>query len=128
MKWQLTLLFMGGGVGTLMRYALGEWVRRVSGLGFPLGTLTINVVGCVLIGFLAAAWAAPSPIREEYRVAILVGVLGGFTTFSTFGLETIRLAQGGHVAAAGLYVVLSNVLGVAGAWAGWRAAGMMYGA
>lgn len=86
---KLVLIFVGSGLGGVLRYALGGWGQRPADGRFPLGTLIVNVSGCLLIRFLTAAFAGRVLIREEYRVALLIGVLGGYTTFSTFGLETL---------------------------------------
>lgn len=125
---KLVLIFIGAGVGGVMRYAIGGWVQGASGPTFPLGTLVVNVSGCLAVGFLAGAFTGPVLIREEYRIALLVGLLGGFTTFSTFGKETMALAGDREWALAGLNVVLSVVLGLAGVWAGTRLAEWIYGA
>ena len=87
--YKLVLIFFGSGVGGMLRYALGGWVQRLADGRLPLGTLIVNLSGCLLIGFLTAAFSGRVLIREEYRVALLIGVLGGYTTFSTFGLETL---------------------------------------
>jgi CrcB protein len=125
--WRLALLFVGGGCGTLLRYWIAGWTQRTAGAAFPIGTLTVNIVGCLLIGFLASLLTGPALIREEYRVAILVGILGGFTTFSTFSHETVKLTDNGQFALAALNVLLSNTLGLAAAWLGGRTAVMIYG-
>ncbi len=129
MMFRLTLIFLAGGCGSVLRYGLSGWVQRLGGnSSFPTGTLVVNVVGCVAIGFLAALFTGPMLIREEYRLAILVGLLGGFTTFSTFGYETVALTNSGQWGFAALNVVLSNGLGLAAAWMGARAAVALYGA
>jgi CrcB protein len=85
---------------------------------FPLGTLLVNVSGCLGIGFLVSAFAGPWPIREELRLAILVGGFGGYTTFSALGRETWVLFQQGEWVRAGLYMALTNVLGLLAVAAG----------
>lgn len=117
---KLLLVFLGSGVGGVLRYAVGGWVqRRLSGL-FPLGTLVVNLTGCVLIGFLSAALAGRWLVREEHRVALLVGVLGGYTTFSTFGWETFALLNDGQMGRAAGNAALSVVGGLAAVWIGYR--------
>lgn len=103
------LIAIGGGLGSVLRYWLHGWVQRWVGVGFPWGTMAVNVLGCLLLGCLAAAFGTHSQIREEYRLGLTVGVLGGFTTFSTFGLETFKLAEQGAVGLA-----LLNMLGSCG--------------
>lgn len=113
-------MFIGSGVGGVLRYGLSGLVHRVSGEGFPSGTLVVNVSGCLAIGFLAAAFDGPLPMREEHRIAILVGLLGGFTTFSAFGRETLALAEDRQWISAGANVLLSVSLGLTAVWAGAR--------
>lgn len=120
------LVFAGAGGGGLLRYWLGLLVQGWWGKGFPLGTLTVNLTGCLAIGFLGAAWYGPTPVRDEIRLLVLVGVLGGYTTFSSFGRETILLAQAGEWLQVGLYVGLSVVVGVLCVWLGAAAAMMLY--
>lgn len=122
----MTLIFLGAGVGGVCRALLGPWVQSVSGTGFPLGTLVVNVSGCFAAGFLAAMFAGHVPVRAEYREAILVGVLGGFTTFSAFARETMVLGEERRAALAAANVVLSVALGLIGAWAGARLAGRLW--
>jgi CrcB protein len=119
---KLLLSFLAGGSGSLARYLLGDWVQRQETESFPLGTLIVNVLGCLLIGFLAAAFSGRILIREEYRVMITVGFIGSFTTFSTFGLETFTLLDDGQVPRAMTNVVLSVGLGLLAVWLGYRLA------
>ena len=108
---RILLIFLAGGCGCLLRYGVSGWVQRLGRSSFPVGTLAVNVVGCVLIGFLASLLTGPVLIREAYRLAILIGLLGGFTTFSTFGYETMALLRDRELLAAGAYVGLHLVLG-----------------
>jgi CrcB protein len=103
-----------------MRYALQGCVQRLAGGSFPAGTLAVNVLGCFAVGALSAAFAGPTLVRDEYRIGLTVGVLGGFTTFSTFGLETFNLAAIGESRFAWTNVLLSCGLGVAAVWLGYR--------
>jgi CrcB protein len=124
-KW--LLIAAGGALGSLLRYALQGWVQRLAGGSFPAGTLAVNMIGCLLIGFLAAAFTGPLLIREEYRIGLTVGILGGFTTFSTFGLETFMLANEGQWKYALLNVVLNCAVGFVAVWLGYRAAQRWFG-
>jgi len=110
-----------------MRYSVAGWAQRLSNGSFPLGTLTVNVIGCAAIGFLAPLLTGPVLIREEYRLAVLVGLLGGFTTFSTYGWETISLADDGQRWLAVVNILACNLLGLAAAWAAARLATTIYG-
>jgi CrcB protein len=112
------LVFFGGGAGAVCRHFVGQAVRQnLPDTHLFLGTMTCNVSGCLVIGF-AAALAAGSPVAENpfFRHFLLVGFLGGYTTFSTFGLETLALFQGGEyrlAAANALLTVVACLLGVA---------------
>ncbi|MBN2446454.1 MAG: fluoride efflux transporter CrcB [Phycisphaerae bacterium] len=115
-------IFVGSGVGGVMRWMVGGWVQRLSSGAFPIGTLAVNIIGCFLIGLLTVALPGRLLVREEFRIALLVGLLGGFTTFSTFGLETFALLNDGQAWRALLNVAGSVVLGLAAVWLGYRLA------
>lgn len=121
------LIFVGSGLGGVARWTLGEWISRGSTEGFPLSTLVVNFVGCLTVGFLHIALEASS-MREPYRLAIFVGVLGGFTTYSAFSRETLVLFSDRHYMLAGANVLLSNGLCLGGAWVGMRLASRWFGA
>jgi CrcB protein len=121
------IIFVGAGVGGLLRYWIGGAIQNASGGAFPLGTLVVNVSGCLAIGFLAAAFTGPWLVREEVRQGIIIGVLGGYTTFSSFGRETLALLQDRQWLAAGANVLLSNLLGLMAVWIGWMLAGKLLG-
>ena len=109
---QIGLVFVGGGAGSVLRFVLHMGLESLRGpidpARFPVGTLTANVIGCGLIGLLAH-WLSE---REAFRILIAIGLLGGFTTFSSFGLETIRLVSYGQSGKALLYVLLTNAIGL----------------
>lgn len=115
----LLLVFVGGGVGSLLRHGVSVWVAPAAGLAdparFPVETLLVNVAGCLLIGLLAA-WCGR---REPFRLLVLVGMLGGFTTFSSFGLEAIRLFSLGHPLKALGYIAATNAAGLVAVWIAW---------
>lgn len=112
---------LGGGVGSMLRYGVGRWMFARMGSGFPWGTLAVNLLGCLVIGLLHRQLEARgSP--ESLRLFLLAGVLGGFTTFSAFGLETIALTQSGRWLAAGAYAALSMGGALAAVWVGGRLA------
>jgi CrcB protein len=110
---KLLCVAAGGAVGTLARYGtatlLRGWTDRTD---FPLGTLAVNLAGCFVMGYLQALFEDRWLLREEYRLALLVGVLGGYTTFSTFGFETYALLRDGQFLRATVNLLLNNVLGV----------------
>lgn len=125
---KLILIAAAGGAGSLLRFGLSGWAQKVGNSSFPLGTLLVNVLGCLMIGLLTALFTGPYPLREELRFAILVGLLGGFTTFSTFAWETTVLMNDGQWARAGMNILLSNVLGLGAAWWGYRMGQSCFGA
>ena len=105
---------VAGGAGSVCRYLVWRAVSQPES-GFPLGTLMVNILGCFCIGLLAKT------VNDELlRLTLITGFLGGFTTFSAFGLETLQLLRNGMVASAVWYVMASNVGGIAAAWAGLR--------
>lgn len=113
---------LGGGLGAVLRFVVTSAVDRWTGSGFPFGTLTVNLLGCLSIGVLAATLAGAEGIREEWRFLLLVGLLGGFTTFSTFAYESVVLWNYGEWGRAVLNVTASNAFGLLAIWAGTRLA------
>ena len=124
---KLLLIAGGGAVGAVSRCYLAGWTQTLAGGTFPLGTLAVNVLGCLLIGILGAFFGGPHLVRQEHRLLLMIGLLGGFTTFSTFGLETVALINEGQSARAGLNVLLSNGLGLPAVWIGYRTTQWMLG-
>jgi len=119
-KW--LVLFAGGGIGAVLRFALALWVDERAPVAFPWGTLAVNVSGCFLIGLVASLADEQHLLTPLMRLFLVAGVLGGFTTFSTFGLETWRLLEDGLSGFA-----LWNVLASFGATLGAVAAGIWLG-
>ncbi len=108
-------VFVGGGLGSLLRWAVALVMGRHAAAPFPFATLAVNLAGCFAAGALAGLFAERLPVSPPVRFGLTTGFLGGLTTFSTFGLETARLFQGGQAAMA-LGNVLANVVpGVLGA-------------
>jgi CrcB protein len=124
---KFALILAGGALGSLLRYLLQGLGQELAHGTFPLGTLIVNVVGCFAIGFLNALFTGPVPIRAEYRIGLVVGVLGGFTTFSAFGWETFSLANEGQLLRATANVLLSVCLGVSAVFVGCRLAERWFG-
>lgn len=117
----LLLVALGGAIGAVSRHLLGSWLLPISTQHrFPLGTLAVNVLGCFLIGLLAAILQRHAPADQTLRPFLITGILGGFTTFSAFGLETFELIRRGDPATALLYVAASVVLGLLAVWGGWK--------
>lgn len=125
---RLLAIAVGGGLGAVMRFSVSGFVQRLTDDAFPVGTLAVNVTGCLLIGFLGALFSGPALVRDEMRLFVLAGFLGGFTTFSTFGFETLSLLDDGEWARASANLVLSNGLGLLAVWLGYRIAGALQGA
>ena len=113
----------GSALGGLLRHGVTEFVMRLIGPGFPWGTLVVNVTGSIAIGVVAASAALglPAEWSPVARHAVMTGLLGGFTTFSAFSLQTTTLWHEGAAAAAAGNVALSVGLCVAGCWAGYSA-------
>ena len=116
--WTYVAIAIGGTLGCWARYAQTNLVQAVFGRDFPLATLSINVIGSFLMGFLFILTLERLMIPPGVRVGVLTGVLGGYTTFSTFEMETLLLAENGELLKAALYVVLSVVIGFAAAFGG----------
>jgi len=108
----------GGAVGALLRYWVSSGTYALLGRGFPYGTLVVNVLGSFAIGFLFVLFLERMTLSGEWRAGILVGVIGAFTTFSTFSIETLNLLEEGAHLKASLNVALSVALCLAGAWFG----------
>ncbi len=116
---KLAWIGLAGLVGTLARYLLSGWVDRKWGGTFPAGTLVVNLVGCFLAGFLYRIMQERFLVEPVLRASILVGFLGGFTTFSSFGIQTITLLRDSEYWFAAVNVLTSNVLGLFLVWAGY---------
>lgn len=117
---KVVMIAAGGAIGATLRYSVSGWAQKLTSGSFPVGTLVVNLIGCFLIGLVGALFAGPHLVREEYRVGILVGVLGAFTTFSTFGWETFSLVNAGQMRLAAANVLLSNAVGLFAVWFGYR--------
>ena len=109
----------GGFFGSIGRYLLSGYIQHLmKGTGFPYGTLVVNLIGCLLIGFLSQWVGARGFLSPETRLFVFMGLLGGFTTFSTFSNETMNLWQAGESVAALSNVAVHVVLGLGAAWLG----------
>jgi CrcB protein len=117
-------LAVGGVAGTLARYSMGGWVHGWAGTWLPWGTLTINLLGSLVLGFAMRA-AATLPVSPEVRGLVTVGFCGAFTTFSTFMYETAVLMQAGEWSRAALYAVGSLLLGLVAMGLGMAAASLL---
>lgn len=125
MALRLLLIGVGGGVGSILRALLALAITQRVGGTFPIATLTINVTGCLLIGLLSSLIGSRWGDDQHLRAALLVGLLGGYTTFSTFGFETVTLLREQMPLQAAGYVALSVFVGVLAVWVGQRAGDAM---
>jgi CrcB protein len=119
---KLFLIGLAGFIGTLSRYWMSGVVAKRYGETFPMGTLVVNLLGCFLVGLLFYLLEERFLINQTARTAVLIGLLGGFTTFSSFGLQTFTLIQDRQVGLAVLNITASNVIGLLLVWAGYTLA------
>lgn len=115
---KLVWVALGGALGAVSRYLVSGWAHQWVQTTFPIGTLTVNILGCGLIGFLTGLSETREWLSPELRLLLLVGVLGGFTTFSTFGFETFSMLRDGEWTRALVNVGLQMVLGLLAVWLG----------
>jgi CrcB protein len=115
----LVLIALGGALGSVARYLLSTVVLRATGTLFPLGTFVVNLIGCVAFGVIAGAAEHRVPMTPEMRRFLLVGILGGFTTFSSYAFESFGLLRDGQFSWAAINVVGQVVAGLAGMWGGY---------
>lgn len=117
------LLGLAGAAGTLLRAGCTTLSTRLFGVGFPWGTLVVNVVGSLAFGVIVGLARARGTMTVGTETILLIGLLGGFTTFSSFAFQSVELLEGGRPLAAVGYVVGTNVAAITAIWAGLRIAG-----
>ena len=115
---QLLAIAGGGALGAVFRFGISSNIYRVFGRDFPYGTLTVNVLGSLLMGLFFALIFERNVLSAEWRGVIMIGFLGAFTTFSTFSLETLSLLESGELTRAALNIFLSVALCLAATWLG----------
>ncbi len=113
---------LGGAVGSVLRFLTGSWVVAQWPRHFYLGTFTVNIIGCLLIGLLSGLFLLRSDLPIELRSGLIIGVLGGFTTFSSFSLEVLKLFESGRLNEAFAYLLCSILGGVLAVWGGFALA------
>jgi CrcB protein len=116
-----TILYvaLGGALGSVSRYLLGTWAQTISkSIDFPYGTLTVNLIGCFVIGFLSQLAEGRGAFTSESRMLVFIGILGGFTTFSSFGNDTINLLRDGEAFNALVNVGANVIVGLFLVWLG----------
>ena len=115
----ILLVGAGGFIGSVLRYLVSGWFQQASkSVDFPFGTLAVNVIGCFIIGFLAQLAESRGVFASESRLFVFVGILGGFTTFSSFGNETLNLARGGQIMNALANIGANLLVGLFAVWLG----------
>ncbi|GLK76498.1 putative fluoride ion transporter CrcB [Methylopila jiangsuensis] len=112
------IVFLGAGLGGALRHAVNLAALRWLGSGFPVGTMAINIAGSFAMGLIAALFVIKGELPQEWRLFLTTGVLGGFTTFSAFSLETALLYERGETLGAAAYVAASIILSIAAVFAG----------
>lgn len=115
---QALAIALGGALGALLRFWVSNGVHALMGRGFPYGTLAVNLIGSLLMGFLYVMLLERTTLGPEIRAGLLIGLLGAFTTFSTFSIETLNLIEQAQLARAGLNAALSVAGCLAAAWIG----------
>ena len=112
------LVFFGGGLGASLRHLINLICARYIGIGFPWGTFIINITGSTVMGLIAGYLAFKGEASQPWRLFVMTGILGGYTTFSAFSLDTALLYERGELGLAAAYVLGSVVLSIAGLFAG----------
>jgi len=115
----ILLVGVGGFIGSVMRYLIGGYVQQTArSVSFPFGTLAVNLIGCFVIGFFSQLAENRGVLTSESRALIFMGLLGGFTTFSSFGNETLNLARDGQMLGALANIGLNVIVGLFAVWLG----------
>jgi CrcB protein len=118
---QILIVALGGGIGSALRYKLGGFaLHHTEAWNFPVSTFSVNIIGCFVIGILAALAEHHDLFSPTIRLLLFTGLLGGFTTFSAFGYESVFLLRRGFLSLAASYVLLSVMIGLAAVWFGLK--------
>lgn len=124
---RILLVGIGGAVGSILRYLVSGYAQDASGSSsFPVGTLTVNVIGCFVIGILSYLADVRGVLTPELRALLMVGVLGGFTTFSSFGNETMALVRDGEFLYVFFNIAASLLLGLGAVYVGRALSGLLW--
>ncbi len=123
----LILVAMGGAIGSMARYGVSSLVvKQVNPVNFPWGTFSVNILGCMLAGVFLLVAESMQSISQEARLFVVTGLLGGFTTFSAFGIETLGLLRRGEMLIAISYASLSIIVGVLAMWLSYSLLKVMF--
>ena len=114
----ILLVAIGGAIGSVMRYLVAVLMKNFNLGEFPWHTFTVNMIGCFLIG-LIFSWSLQSASFENIRLFVMVGILGGFTTYSSFGLESFDLFKQGKIMTASAYIIGTNIVGLIAVYFGY---------
>lgn len=112
------IIGMGGAIGSILRYSTGVFIAKQFPNTIPTGTLFVNIIGCLIIGLLIGFFDKYQLINNQWKLLLITGFCGGFTTFSSFAAENLNLINNGQVIQAILYIILSVLLGLFAVWAG----------
>jgi len=113
-------IFIGGGLGSVARYELGQKISRFAGTGFPFATLGVNIVSCLILGIVLGIFGPKAMQNNSVKLFAAIGFCGGFSTFSAFTAESFELIRTGNYFFAGAYMVLSIAVCLISFWAGWQ--------
>jgi CrcB protein len=122
---RLIFLMVFGAAGTLARYGLDGWIQYRAGPGFPFGILTVNVLGCFFLGVVGQFGLNHLSMPPDLRIGLTIGLMGGFTTFSTFGWDSVRMLETGEWSRALIYIGASVLGGLAAMMLGMRAGNVL---
>jgi fluoride exporter len=114
----IVLVAFGGAIGSVFRYLIALWMKNLYAFEFPWHTFSVNIIGCLVIGFMFSITLENSSL-DNIRLFVMVGILGGFTTYSSFGLETFDLFKQGKIILASTYILTTNIFGLAAVFCGY---------
>jgi CrcB protein len=117
---QVLWIALGGAIGAVLRYLMATGINAWIPVNFPIGTLLVNSLGCLIIGIVYSLLSTTPTYQTTLKPFLVIGILGGFTTFSSYAIETFQLAQTQQIMKALLYIALSNFIGLASAWVGFK--------